>query len=133
MIRFIPTIIITSILILISGTKIELTANTSVPPHIVKYSLQATFTAYNLEESQTDSSPCIGAGNHNLCEYQERGIQVCASRDLPLHTVIYIEGVGRCEVLDRTSKKYAGRIDILFKDKKSAINFGIKKLNYLIK
>ena len=99
----------------------------------MKYPLTTTFTAYTLSVDECDENQNVGAGGHNLKEYQERGIQVCASRDLPLHTVIYIEGVGRCEVLDRTSKKYAGRIDILFKDKKSAINFGIKKLNYLIK
>ena len=130
--RLITIIIITSILILLCGTKIELTSNTSVPPHIVKYPLQATFTAYTLSIDETDSGPEIGASGDNLKDLQVKGVKVCASRDLPLHTLLDIKGYGTCEVLDRTSKKYAGRIDILFPDRKSALNFGIKKIDYKI-
>lgn len=92
----------------------------------------ATFTAYTLSEDETDSSPDIGAGNHNLKEYREKGIQVCASRSLPLHTKINIKGFGNCEILDRTALKYANRIDILFPTKKEALKFGKQTLEYLI-
>ena len=91
------------------------------------YDKKAIFTAYTLSESETDGAPCIGSGNHNLCEYKER---VCATRLFPLHTKLDIEGIGQCEVLDRTSIKYARRIDILMDTKEEAINFGKKEIKY---
>ena len=99
---------------------------------IYAYDKTAVFTAYNLEESQTDSSPCIGAGNHNLCVEIKKERKICASRVLPLHTIISIEGIGECEILDRTSIKYSGRIDILFPTKAEAIKFGKKELRYRV-
>jgi 3D (Asp-Asp-Asp) domain-containing protein len=96
------------------------------------YDKKAIFTAYTLSEDETDGSPEIGAGNHNLREYQERGVRVCASRILPLHTKIYIMGIGECEILDRTSKKYADRIDLLVQSKEEAFRFGLKELEYII-
>jgi len=102
------------------------------PPVIIKpivYDKKATFTAYTLSEDETDGSPEIGAGNHNLREYSKR-LRVCAVRGVPLHSKLSIEGIGECEVLDRTSKKYAGRIDILMPTKAEAIKFGKKELKY---
>jgi len=92
---------------------------------------KAIFTAYNSVESQTDSSPCIGSAG-NICEaakYQ----RVCATRLYKLGTVIWIEGIGSCTILDRTSKKYANRIDIFMgKDIEAARQFGIKELKYMV-
>lgn len=100
---------------------------------IIEVDKTTTFTGYSLSVDETDESPCIGARNNNLCELKKEML-ICASRDLPLDTVIYIDGFGECVIKDRMSKKYlnTGRIDILFDNKIDAINFGIKKLNYTI-
>lgn len=98
------------------------------------YNLSATFTAYNLEASQTDGAPCIGAGNHNLCDISKETPSKCivATRLFDLHTIIEAEGIGECEVLDRTSKKYADRIDLLFASREEAIKFGKKEIKYRV-
>lgn len=99
---------------------------------------KTTFTGYSLSVDETDGNPCVGAGNNNLCELRpilkEEGRKICASRDLPLDTVIYIDGIGECIIKDRMNKKYKGtnRVDILFDSKQEAINFGVKQLSYVI-
>lgn len=104
------------------------------------YSLddKTTFTGYSLSVDETDENPCVGAGNNNLCELRpilkEEGRTICASRDLPLDTVIYIDGIGECIIKDRMNKRYKGtnRVDILFDSKQEAINFGKQQLSYVI-
>lgn len=97
-----------------------------------------TFTGYSLSVDETDGSPCIGAGNNNLCdlrpELKKDNITICASRDLPLDTLIYIDGIGECVIKDRMNKRYKGtnRIDVLFDSKQEAINFGKQQLKYVI-
>ena len=110
-----------------------------VAPHIVIVgNNKTTMTAYTLSVNETDDSPCIGAGNNNLCELRpilkKENKTICASRDLPLDTEIYIEGYGICVIKDRMNKRYLGtnRIDILMDTKEEAINFGIRELNYII-
>lgn len=97
-----------------------------------KIAYTATFTAYSLEVSQTDGNPCVGASNHNLCVCKE--IKTCASRDLPLHTLINIKGIGKCEILDRMNIRYkgTGNIDILMDSREEALKFGRQKLEYYI-
>lgn len=98
------------------------------------YEHKAIATAYNLETSQTDEEPCIGAGNHDLCRIQKENPGKCiiATRLYDLHTVLYVKEVGRCEVLDRTSKKYGSRIDFLMETREEAIKFGKKEVEYII-
>lgn len=92
---------------------------------------KAIFTAYNSVEEQTDDSPCIGSAG-NICE-AARYQRVCATRLYKLGTVLWIEGVGPCVILDRTSKKYANRIDIFMgRDIEAAKQFGIKELKYKV-
>ena len=99
---------------------------------------KTTFTAYSLSIDETDENPCIGSHNNNLCELQpefkDKSIRICASRDLPLDTIIYIDGFGECIIKDRMNKRYlrTNRVDILFNNKQEAINFGIRKLKYVI-
>jgi 3D (Asp-Asp-Asp) domain-containing protein len=93
---------------------------------------KAIFTAYTLSKDETDSDPCVGAGNNNLCEERRKGRFICASRRIPLKTKIIIKGIGECEILDRTSIKYEERIDILFPTKKEALKFGKQELYYRI-
>ena len=93
------------------------------------YDKIATFTAYNLEESQTDSTPDYGAWDDNLREH--RGC-VIATRLYGRHTILDIEGIGRCEVLYKTSRKYSSRIDLLLPTRAEANKFGKKTLHYKI-
>jgi 3D (Asp-Asp-Asp) domain-containing protein len=90
-------------------------------------------SAYNLEASQTDNSPQIGAGNHNLGI--SRALGICASRDLPLHTIVHIKGYGDCEILDRMGTRYkgTGNIDILMPTRQEALNWGRQKRLITIK
>jgi 3D (Asp-Asp-Asp) domain-containing protein len=99
-------------------------------PNFIHYE-KATFTAYTLSENETDYSPEIGAGNHNL-KILSKTTRVCATRKLPLHTKINIKGIGLCEILDRTSLKYADRIDILMPTQKEAFAFGKNELEYYV-
>ena len=92
---------------------------------------KAKITAYSLSVNETDGNPDIGAGNHNLRELQKT-TRVCASRDLPLHSFVYIESIGVCEVLDRMNARYkgTGNIDLLMNSKQESLNFGVKYLGY---
>jgi len=110
-----------------------------VAPQVVSVDNNKTImTAYTLSVNETDDAPCIGAGNNNLCELRpilkKDNKTICASRDLPLNTEIYIDGYGICVIKDRMNKRYLGtnRIDILMDTKEEAINFGIRELSYII-
>ena len=94
---------------------------------------KTTFTAYTLSVEETDQSPCIGSNNNNLCELRKE-MNICASRDLPLDTLIYIQGYGECVIKDRLNIRYKGsnRVDILMDNKEEALKFGVRKLNYVI-
>lgn len=107
------------------------------PPTVEKtWEHTAEFSAYSLSEDETDGDPCTGSRSLNLCKLkpilEERGLKICASRDLPLDTMINIEGIGQCIILDRMNIRYlgTGNIDILMDSKEDAINFGRKELNY---
>ena len=77
-------------------------------------------TAYNSVLSQTDSTPCVGAGG-DICG---RNNVVACPREIPLGTWISIDGeYYKC--LDRLNIKYDDRFDIFFdKDLEGAINYG---------
>lgn len=112
----------------------ELTPTSLVEPHSVYVvDNKTTFTAYTLSVEETDSTPCIGSGNNNLCELRKT-TQICASRDLPLDTLIYIENIGECVIKDRLNIRYKGsnRVDILMETRQEALNFGKRELKYVI-
>ena len=80
-------------------------------------------TAYNLVPGQTDSSPCIGAANQNLCYLmREKKMNVCAAPlSYPFGTIIRIPGYkgsqkgkidDTCVVLDRMADKHPNGVDI---------------------
>ena len=97
--------------------------------------LTAKLSMYNAGDvAQTDSSPCIGASGDNICELIEQNICVCAFNQVPLRTILFIDGFGECIVLDRTAKKYAERIDLALSknQKQQALNWGLQKVNYRI-
>lgn len=94
---------------------------------------KTTFSAYTLSVEETDQSPCVGAGNNNLCELRKE-MRICASRDLPLDTLIYIQEIGECVIKDRMNIRFKGsnRIDILMESRDEAKKFGVRRLNYVI-
>jgi len=102
-----------------------------------------TVTAYNLMSGQTDSSPCIGAANQNLCYLmREKKMNVCAAPlsyefgtiiKIPGYTGSQKNGDDTCVVLDRMADKYPERVDICMdQDKTRAENFGAQSINITI-
>ncbi len=104
--------------------------------HTALILLLTIVTAYNVGDiRQTDKTPCVGAYNINLCEVLDRGgMRPCASRILPKNTIVDLGQYGKCIVLDKTSQKYSGRIDLAFKknEVKEARQWGKKLLDVKI-
>jgi len=87
-------------------------------------------TAYNVgDPSQTDESPCIGAGGDDLCIRLERE-NICAANFVPLGTKLHIEKFGECLVMDRMHGRYRNRVDIAMRsgERKRALLFGKQRL-----
>lgn len=86
-----------------------------------------TVTAYNSEEAQCDSTPCITANGFNLCEH---GIEdTVAANFLPFGAKIRMPDLFGDRVFvvrDRMNKRYQNRIDIWMLDKQDAKNFGVR-------
>lgn len=85
--------------------------------------IYATITGYNSVKSQTDRTPCLGAGG-TICN--KSGVVACP-RYIQLKILVRIDGqTYKC--LDRLSKKYDNRFDIFFdKDIKAAKAWGIQR------
>ncbi len=86
-----------------------------------------TMTAYNSEEGQTDSTPCITANGFNVCEH---GIEdTVAANFLPFGTKVRIPDLFGDRIFivrDRMNARYTHRVDIWMLDKSDALQFGIK-------
>lgn len=88
-------------------------------------------SAYNAgDTAQNDDSPCISASNDDICKMLEQGKKICATNAYPLHTKLYIENYGECEVLDKMNRRYSQRIDVAMKkdEKARALKFGVQNL-----
>jgi len=88
-------------------------------------------TAYNVgDPAQTDASPCIGAGNENLCRAVAKGEKVCAANFVPLNTYLHIRGHGIYRVADRMHGRFENSVDIAMAahQKHQAVNFGAQDL-----
>lgn len=72
-----------------------------------------TITIYTSTVEQTDSTPCIGAMNTDICALWLSGENLCASNEFPFGTVLYIGGYfrNRCVVMDRMNSRYTTNID----------------------
>lgn len=82
-------------------------------------------SAYNSVPEQTDSTPCDGAYG-NVCNYDGC---VVATNAFPKKSILLIDGVGECIVLDRMNKRYPNRVDIFMgNDVNRARQFGVQKL-----
>jgi len=87
-------------------------------------------TAYNVGvREQTSNTPCIGAGGHNLCRLLKRNVKVCAANFVPLRTILKIEEIGECVVLDRTHPRFAHRVDVAMREHEieEALEFGLQR------
>ncbi len=87
-------------------------------------------TAYNVgDPTQTDESPCIGAGGDDLCLHLEKE-NICAANFVPLGTRLLIEKFGECLVMDRMHGRYRNRVDIAMGvgERKRALLFGKQRL-----
>lgn len=87
-------------------------------------------SAYTLRREETDSTPCIGASNINLCTYNKPTV---AMNGVPFGTLVIIKGE-IYEVQDRMNKRYdSNHIDINFRhDLNGAIKFGRQNLKVTI-
>ena len=88
-------------------------------------------TAYNVgDPDQTDASPCIGAGNENLCHALAQGEKVCAANFVPLNTYLHIRDYGVCRVADRMNNRFENGVDIAMEahHKDKAVEFGVQDL-----
>lgn len=89
--------------------------------------INVTVTAYNSVPGQTDSTPCIGAQNTDICKYLELGSNTCAANFVPLGTEMHIEGLGTCVVRDRMNARYTYRVDwYMGMDIAEAKKFGVR-------
>lgn len=86
-------------------------------------------TAYTPSIDETDSSPCIAASGYNICEGLERGEKLCAANWAPFWVKLNVPGYGACTNVDRMARKNGQKVDVLFKTKKEALQWGVKKLN----
>ena len=92
-------------------------------------------TMYNAGDPlQCDNTPCISASGDNICNLLAKGKNICAANFVPLGTMLEIEGLGTCEVLDRMNSRYPENVDWAMEahQKQEAINFGVKKLKTII-
>ena len=88
-------------------------------------------TAYNVgDPDQTDTNPCIGAGNENLCHALAQGEKVCAANFVPLNTYLHIRDYGVCRVADRMNNRFENGVDIAMEahHKDKAVEFGVQDL-----
>lgn len=89
-------------------------------------------TAYTSSPAETDSDPCIGASNQNLCSLYAEGTGICASNAYPFGTRLKVEGFGDCTVLDRMNSRYPERVDVYMGfDRPRALNWGVKQVNVM--
>jgi len=92
-------------------------------------------TAYNVgDPDQTDTNPCIGAGNENLCHALAQGEKVCAANFVPLNTYLHIRDYGVCRVADRMNSRFENGVDIAMEahHKDRAVEFGVQDLPVIV-
>jgi 3D (Asp-Asp-Asp) domain-containing protein len=102
----------------------------STSSEAVKFTVMRV-TAYTVgDPAQTDASPCIGAGNENLCRALAKGEKVCAANFVPLNTYLHIRGHGIYRVADRMHGRFENSVDIAMAahQKHKAVKFGAQDL-----
>jgi len=94
--------------------------------------IETEVSAYTSRIQEADLSPCTPAKPMDICkEYKETKRCMVANNKYPLGTMIEIEGIGECEIVDRMNRRYKNNIDIYMgKDLKKALEFGRKTLKF---
>lgn len=100
--------------------------NKEAPPQVkVISSSLRTLTAYNSLPEQTDDTPCITANGFDLCKHWTE--DTVAANFLKFGTKVRIPelfGDRIFVVRDRMNKRFSDRVDVWFKDKQDARQFG---------
>ncbi|MEK7648977.1 MAG: hypothetical protein AAB400_03620 [Patescibacteria group bacterium] len=95
-----------------------------------KREIAVVATAYSSSVEETDSDPCTTANGFNVCKNNIEN--VIAANFLPFGTRVRMPelfGERTFTVHDRMNSRYGrGRIDIWLKTKKSARQFGVKRI-----
>lgn len=68
-----------------------------------------TVTMYTSRVQETDSTPEIGATGENIWHLYQKGINTCASNDLPFGTKVTVPNLGTCIIKDRMNRRYTGK------------------------
>jgi len=87
-----------------------------------------SMTAYNSEVGQTDNDPCTTANGYNLCKNNKE--DSIAANFLKFGTKVRIPELFGDKVFivrDRMNSRYQERVDVWFKNRQDAINFGVRK------
>ena len=92
-----------------------------------------SISAYNVGDvNQCSGDPCISASGANICGLLDDGVKlgVCAANWVSFGTVIEIEDVGKCVVLDRMNSRFSQHVDWAFRldEKQEALDFGRRDL-----
>ena len=91
------------------------------PPKTTPVGKVMEISGYTSSEAETDSNPCEGARSIDICELRKRGVQTCSSNSFPLKTLIEVEGLGTCMILDRMDVRYTNNVDWHFGQGKEAV------------
>ena len=81
-------------------------------------------TGYCLCEECCGKTDGIGASGEQV----KHGISIATSSEYDFGTILFIDGIGERTVQDRGSAIKDGCIDVLFKDHKTATDFGVQYL-----
>lgn len=65
-----------------------------------------SISAYTSRVEETDSDPCTSANGANICNLYAQGTRICAANGYPFGTVLHVDGLGDCVVMDRMARKY---------------------------
>jgi 3D (Asp-Asp-Asp) domain-containing protein len=112
---------------------IEATALIARSPLGIEERVKTEITAYTSDPRETDSTPCHTATNFNLCAHNEE--DVAAANHLPLGTRFMIPslfGDRIFTVRDRMNVRYHDRIDLWFRDRERAKQFGLRHAEIVI-
>ena len=104
-------------------------------------SLLAAFLLYASTHADTITAYCAcnkccgkwsKTGTASVGTKPTAGRTAAGPRHIPLGTVVYIAGVGRRVVEDRTARRYDGRWEIYFNSHQSAKAFGKRELKVYV-
>jgi 3D (Asp-Asp-Asp) domain-containing protein len=100
------------------------------PLDIVSKPVKRRITAYNLTQAQTDGDPCTSASGVDICPLVAAGELICAANFVPFGTILRIDSLGDCIVLDRMNERYPYDVDVAMPADKygDAKEFGVKWL-----